>query len=146
MLHCLSAKKFMNLEGNNSELKIHYNMGDDYPPILIFSDLNIQFYIHLKKTVSNAMKYPLFINILQQMQSSNSQTGMWDLVTTTNNWTPGETNVVSKFLIICFQYKCNTMFWVVLLSPSVRNLLNICVISWFLKFVNLIELMCPFDR
>ena len=62
---CNTAKKFMNLEGNNSELKIHYNMGDDCPPILIFSDLNLQFYIDLKKTVSNAMKYPLFIDILQ---------------------------------------------------------------------------------
>ena len=54
---CNTAKKFINLEGNNSELKIHYNIGDDCLPILISSNLNLQFYIDLKKTVSKRMSW-----------------------------------------------------------------------------------------
>lgn len=97
---CNTAKKFMNLEGNDFEFSISYEMDNDCPPIKISSDCNLAFYIDLKRSVSDAMKYPLYIEKIQRIQTSYSPNGLWDLVCTTNTLIQDRPNYVS----ISFKY------------------------------------------
>ena len=105
-------KKFMNLEGTNFDFSISYQMDNDSPPMPISSDWNLAFYIDLKRSVSDAMKYPLCVDKVEQIQLSCSPTGVWDLVCTTNTIIHGDTNSVSTlFSYIIIQPYCAIYFF-----------------------------------
>ena len=55
---CNAAKNSMNLTNTNYDFTFSYKMDNDFPPITISSDCNLAFYIDLKRTVSDAMKFP----------------------------------------------------------------------------------------
>lgn len=76
---CQNLKKFMNLNDNIMNFHISYKMQDNCPPLKIATDWNLAFYIDLKKTVANAMEYPLCVDIVQPIQSSHPQYGYWDI-------------------------------------------------------------------
>ena len=59
---CNAVKNSMNLTNTNYNLTFSYKMDNDFPPITISSDYNIAFYIDLKRTVSDAMKFSLCID------------------------------------------------------------------------------------
>ena len=56
---CNTAKNSMNLTDTNYDFTFSYKMDNDCPPITISSDCNLAFYIDLKRSVSDAMKFQL---------------------------------------------------------------------------------------
>ena len=97
---CNTAKNSMNLTSTNYDFTFSYKLDTDCPPITISSDCNLAFYIDLKRSVSNAGKFPLCIDRMQHIQTSYSTTSLWDLVPTTNSLIHDASNSVS----VLFKY------------------------------------------
>ena len=100
---CNTAKNSMNLTDTNYDFTFSYKMDNDCPPITISSDCNLAFYIDLKRSVLDVMKFPLCIDRMQRIQTSYSTTGLWDLVPTTNSLIHDASNSIS----VLFKYFFN---------------------------------------
>ena len=65
---CTITSDNVELKDNHEKFNIKHKIPEDYPPFDIKNNLNLSFYIELKKKESNVMKYPLCITIFEEQQ------------------------------------------------------------------------------